>query len=80
MNWIQKTFLWIGIAVIVIMGIFPPWAMSGQGAFAPEGYSFILNPPTELCHINTSRLYVQWTMVAVVTGGLILTFKNNKKN
>ena len=84
MSWIQKTFLWIGIAVIVAMGLFPPWVV-GQSVLSPKdaGYHFILNPPKarrpEFTGLNTSRLVVQWAMVTVVTGGLLVTFKDKKK-
>jgi len=78
MNLKQKICLWVGIAVIVVMGIFPPLVISIQGAIEQQGYGFILIPPEKYCHINTSRLYVQWIMVAVVTGGFIVTFKDKK--
>jgi hypothetical protein len=81
MNRKQKICLWVGIAVIVTMGIFPPWMITGgsQGCL-PMGYSFILNPPSpaNLCRIDASRLCIQWVMVAVVTGGLIFTFGDKK--
>jgi hypothetical protein len=80
MNKKQKNVMWIGIALIVVMGIFPPWAISDQGSFAMLGYGFILSPPKNACHINTSHLYVQWIMVTVVTGGLVVTFMDKKKD
>ena len=78
MNRKQIIVLWIGIAAIVFMGIVPPWVVSIQGAIEQRGYGFILIPPEKYCHINTSRLYVQWIMVAVATGGFIVTFKDKK--
>lgn len=84
MNWIQKTLLWIGISVIVVMGLFPPWVV-GKSVLSPNnaGYNFILNPPeakrSEFSGLNSSRLLVQWIMVAVITGGFIVTFKSKKK-
>jgi len=80
MNKKQIIVLWIGIAAIVVMGIIPPWVVSIQGAIEQRGYGFILIPPEKYCHINTSRLYVQWIMVAVVTGGFLVTFKDKKKD
>jgi len=86
MNLGQKICLWIGIVLIVLMGIFPPWvaATPGGGNYIGSGYSFILNPPNlqseELwrCRIDFPQLMAQWSMVAVITGGLIITFKNKK--
>jgi hypothetical protein len=80
MNRIQIIILWIGIAVIVVMGIFPPWMKSIQGAIKQNGYDFILAPPEIYCHINTPRLYVQWIMVAVITCGFVVTLADKKKN
>lgn len=79
MNKKQKICLWIGIAVFVAMGLFPPWMVTGgaQGCL-PMGYSFILNPPAKLCRIDASHLCIQWAMVAVVTSGLIFTFGDKK--
>lgn len=59
MNKRQKKVLWIGIAAIVVMGIFPPWAFSNQVSIVMWGYGFFFNPPEKACHINTSHLYVQ---------------------
>lgn len=80
MNKTQLIVLWIGIGLIVLMGLFPPWVMSVQGAIDQQGYGFILNPPEEYCHVNTPRLYVQWIMVAVIAGGLFVTLKDKKKD
>jgi len=93
MNKKQLTVLWIGIAAIVLMGIFPPWQVmeGGRGAF---GYCFILRPPGSsqstsiarfwrwrvcLGRLDTSCLFIQWAMVAMITGGLIITLKDKKR-
>jgi hypothetical protein len=82
MNRKQIICLWIGIIIIVLMGIFPPWsAYKGDG----ECYllhKFILFQPAEKnipARIDTGHLFVQWIMVAVVTGGLIFTFRDKKE-
>jgi len=79
MNKKQKIALWLGIIIIVAMGTFPPWVISIQGAIQQRGYDFILIPPEEYCHINTSRLYVQWIMVVLITGGLLITIKSPRR-
>jgi hypothetical protein len=83
MNRKQKKCLWVGIAVFILMGLFPPWysysSIRGYNSliYHSYGYGFLLIPP-EGRSIDTHRLYVQWSMVGVVTGGLILTFGDRK--
>jgi len=93
MNKKQTVCLCLGIIVFVLMGLFPPWMMiSPIGDYVKNVYSFILNPVKagyysdvrdELLwesRIDASRLFVQWATVAVITGGLIYTFKDKPKN
>ncbi|MFZ0034663.1 MAG: hypothetical protein WAK60_06725 [Sedimentisphaerales bacterium] len=82
----QKICLWIGIVVFILMGLFPPSMydggvvnLVGEGETETrcfKGYMFILNNTDML--IDVSRLFVQWIMVAVITGGLILTSQKKK--
>jgi hypothetical protein len=76
------------------MGIFPPWAHKRLTVRWNLGYKFILTPPEYRSEgiktnekevpitgsIDFSRLSLQSAMVAVITGGLLVTFKDNKKN
>ena len=86
MNWKQKICLWVGIVAFVLMGIFPPWvaAPPGGGNYVAGGYAFILFPRNQfgeshwLARIDLGQLAAQWAMVAVVTAGLIVTFKDKK--
>ena len=89
MNRKQKICLWIGIAVIVAMGIYPPWIKPiGDGCYVTPKpkYSFILTPSggehtqagCYLGRVDTSQLFAQWLVVAVVTGGLIVTLADKK--
>lgn len=76
MNHKQRTYLWIGIIVCVLMGLFPP-------CYDPEhrqGYTFLFLPliVETWARVDIHRLCVQWLMVAVVTGGLMLTFHEGK--
>ena len=66
----QLIILWIGIFIFVLMGIFPPAERSFRGEFY-VGYEFILNS----ANISFSRLFVQWVIVAAITGGLIYSLK-----
>lgn len=67
----QLIILWIGIAIFVLMGLFPPAeSLSPVGSYA-NGYGFIFT----VDNIAFSRLFVQWVIVAIITGGLIYSFK-----
>lgn len=91
MNWKQKICMWIGIAVIVLMGLYPPWiakdTVHGGSSQACPQFSFLMprllerlefvleKPP---CQIHVVQLVIQWVVVAVVTGGLMVTFADKK--
>ncbi len=83
MNCKQKICLWLGICLIVLIGLFPPWVRGGT-LLTPNdaGYHFIFTPPKvrsmECSRIDISRLFVQWVMVASITGGLVTTLKDKK--
>ena len=90
MNKKQKICMWLGIAVLVAMTIYPPYLQrwpDGQ-LVGKGGYSFIFCPPIRSSRLNRfsaysvidiRRLHVQYFAVAVVTAGLIVTFKDKKK-
>lgn len=77
MNRKQIKCLWIGIVVFILMGLFPPFMTTSEGYF--RGYMFVINDYSYL-RVDISRLFVQWIIVAVVTGGLLLTFQQKEKN
>lgn len=83
MNTKRKIVLWIGIAIIVVMGIFPPWVQRGALSEKSDGYSFILNEPENYAfgwfpRLDLPRLFIQWLIVAFITAGLIVTVKDKK--
>lgn len=92
MNQKQTIVMWIGIIVFVLMGLFPPYLYGAikAGCYGFAGHYFILNPPVgggaatrELLQplalqIDIGQLCVQWAMVAVITGGFIIAFKDKK--
>ena len=86
MNRKQKVALWAGIAVFVLMGLFPPWGRV-KHSISPEiiscGYCFVGTPPAagefdKGYRVDSQRLLIQWAMVAAVTGGAIVTLKGRK--
>jgi len=89
MNAKQRRLLQVGIAVAVLMGVFPPWTDSfrnehlhlhSQGA---AGYAFILDPPkTKMLHsitIDGTRLLVQWIVVGLAVGCGLLYLREPTK-
>jgi len=83
MNRKQKFCLWVGIAVIVLMGVIPPVQRTrstsifrGRGrTYKTIEYRFILDTRQG---IVVSNLLVQWVVVSIITGGLIYAFKDDK--
>ena len=62
MNKTQLKVLWVGIGIIVLMGLFPP---------TTRGYNFVL----ERGDISLSRLLIQWTIIATITASFIYSLK-----
>jgi hypothetical protein len=63
----QKICLWAGLAVIVLMGTFPP---------VGKGIAFFFKVKSQ--EIKYATLAVQWCMVGAITGSLIYAFKDKK--
>ena len=82
MNRKQLIGLWVGIVVIVVMGLFPPWtAYKGNDGECYMLHKFILFQPAEKnipARIDIAHLFAQWIMVAVVTSGFIITFQDKR--
>lgn len=74
----RKKLLCVGLAVIILMGIFPPWVSVLHGGRVhiekPAGYAFVFSSPTTAgprygVRIDLTRLFLQWVIVAFVVGG-----------
>jgi len=68
MSTTQLKVLWIGIAIFVLMGLFPPLEYPRYDIIP---YGFILSRRD----MSLSRLFIQWIIVAILTGGLIYSLK-----
>ena len=87
LNSTQRAVLLAGIAVIVLMGVFPPWTYTFKSRATyseePAGYSFIASPPSRrgnnLMHgvkIDMPRLVIQWVLAIAASGfGVLVTTK-----
>lgn len=85
MNKKQKIILWIGIIIIVLMGLFPPYERAIiLPSFGPDdpsvriSYGFLFEPPILDVKIDFARLAIQWIIVSVLTAGAIYTTKDQK--
>ena len=76
----KKAFLWVGIGAVALMLLCPPWieVIRYQGAVAletPQGYAPVFNAPYQ-CRIDFGRLALQISVVVIIAGGLLLTYKD----
>jgi hypothetical protein len=69
----RRTILWLGIAIIILMALFPPWVLEGFRAGGasfriPQGHSFILSPPNEgiMVHVDLSRFLMQCLPIVII--------------
>ena len=91
MNQNQKNVILVGVFLVAVMGIIPPWTQTSHvGNITVEhsvGYGPIFNPPKRITleskwhqfahiSINLSRLAVRWVTLIVSTIGLVVMFKD----
>jgi hypothetical protein len=91
MNKRQKTVLLVGVAVVALMLLVPPWQRTTSGSSSiikggpysrPSktlaGYGFIFSPPASAEQIDVSRLTVQCAVVAVLAFGAFVMLGHKK--
>jgi len=89
LNATQRTIILAGIAVIVLMGVYPPWTYTFKSTMTyseePAGYGFIASPPSRrgdnLMHgvkIDTSRLLIQWAVAIAASSFGVLVVARRK--
>ena len=65
--------MWIGIAVIILMGLFPPH----RSLYGKVSYEFLLfTDPSDIALIH---LVIQWIIVFILTIGAIFSIKGSKE-
>jgi len=90
MNNKQRRVILVGFLIIVIMGLFPPWnhkiyITTKRYIETYAGYGLIFSPPSTregefwIARIDAIRLLFQWILVAIITIGLAVIFKDEKK-
>ena len=72
----ERFIIWGWIAVVVVAGIFPPWAQRGF----PAGYHLIFAPPSNrgAIHVDQSRLMIEWIIVTAIAAGLCFAWPRRK--
>ena len=81
MNKKQLIVMWVGIGIIVLMGLFPPLMLCAEGSKAFLDYGFIipqLKGAEKVSLVDFTRLLTQWGIVSALTTGFIITFKDKK--
>jgi len=75
MNFNRKTIVYGTLAVIAMMGLFPPWKIgirSGGYSAIRTAYGFILSPPFRgFGEIYFSKLIIQWVLVSIISYGIL---------
>ena len=79
MNNKQLAVLWVGLGLIVLMCLFPPWVYLQEN----YGYYCLFTPPAWISglqpRLDISRLVVQCVAVALLTGAGIYTLRTKGK-
>lgn len=87
MNNKQRIVIAIGVVIILIMGLFPPWVatLDRNHREYPGDYGLIFSPPdvTDVesgygVHLDISRLIVQWVTVILVVAGIVLILRDKR--
>ncbi|MGD0827516.1 MAG: hypothetical protein ABSA09_05455 [Desulfobaccales bacterium] len=81
MNKKQKIVFLVGLGIIVLMGLIPPWYFYSPNISTPGHYAFIFSSDTVYYEIGTNidiiHLAIQWVVVAVATAGIMLVLKDD---
>ena len=89
MNRAQTIAVWVGIVLVVLMGVFPPWnRVSEAPAYHLErsaGYAPVFLPPLSLLRyshirLNVRRLLVQWGAVVIATIALVRALRDEDEH
>jgi len=82
MNPKQRNLLIGMIAVVVVMGLFPPFHYVGrEGIVVNGGYNFVLSPPGTgvfRASVDTAMLVTQWIGVVIVGTISYLLLRENR--
>ncbi len=92
MNTLQKLILLLAIAIVVVMGLFPPWIRTDAfGIPRHRGYAFFLQPPISTADsllanapvrysVDWNHLVKGWLCVAGMAGPVAVLLRTREKN
>jgi len=82
MNKKQLVYLWVGILAMIGMALYPPFKVTylSGNRLTIYGFLYCSFGMTEKMPVNIdlTLLCIQWLMVILIIGGLILTVKTKK--
>ena len=86
MNRKQKVCLWVGVAVIVLIGLFPPSKLAcprfkGPWLWWEKAMILVLHNSIynlRMQYVKLLNLFAEWSIVALAAGGLIYTCRDKK--
>lgn len=81
MNGKQKICLWVGIVVVLITAIYPPWQQraitnDSSNVVCAGAYSWLWELPAGAVAVDAGRLFAQWGIVVALMYGVNQAFKN----
>ncbi len=85
MNSRQRMVLWVGLLVIVAMGIYPPWIFRYGDIRLGRRYALITEPPSygdfpgPLATLDANQLGIEWGAVVVISASLMYIWRDHKK-
>ena len=71
----QLIILWIGIGIVILSILFPPWAVKSGGVQHFLGYGFLFCPPLDVASIEWSRLTAEILIIVLLAAGAFYTAK-----
>lgn len=80
MNKKQKIVFLVGLGIIVLMGLIPPWCFYTPISSIPGQYDIIFSYDSygnRGTNIDLTRLFIQWVVVVIATAGIMFILKNN---
>lgn len=94
MNKKQRLVILIGIIILLLMGLFPPfyWTQeipiilgsqimsNSYSTYHYNQYGFLFYPPTSSARVDLERLLVQLLVVVFVTGGIVFYIGGPKES
>lgn len=72
MNPRRKIVMWVGIALGVAAGIYPPWLFNGYGWLWDDRYNRHANGG-----IDIERLLIEWAVIAAITVGAFFSIRKS---